>query len=691
MGYNSLQMRPGVDVEKTPLLNSAGWSYSVAVRFRDGLPEKTGGFSAINTTPLVGVCTGMHCWADHDSNKYIACGTDQRLELYFGGTLFDITPLRDTANIAVAFSTTINTPDVKIHDVGHGASVGDWVNVVVPVSVGGLIIQGFYTVTSVVDADNYFITAAANATATVAGGGAVPVFDTTNTLTPVQVTLNNHGLAVGSTFDVQVSTTVGGIVIGVDTYSVTAPVTANTFIITPGAAATSTATGSENGGNARLQYLIPTGLQSSTVQSGWGIGVWGAGVWGISSSGTIVVPLRLWFLDNFGEDLVGNYGGSPLYLWLPPVATGNIAKELNPTNFPGADNPPTQVNVSFVVAPQQMIVVLGCDGALGEPFNPMRVRWCSESDYLTWVASPTNTAGSYIIPTGSRLVGGISAPNFTVIWTDIGMWLMNYLGGTGEAELVWGFNEVGDGGIDLLAPNACGVYGNLVFFVHVNGLIKFNGQSFELVPCPVWDKMWKNLDRSQVDKVNLQVNSFFQEVAITFPSLTGDGTVDSRITYNVRENLWTYDDAPTVLARTAWVDENQYGAPIGTDLSGYLQQQDVEGVYDANGSPMAASVRTGWFSTQEGSILSMLERIEADLIVQGGNGQIFLTVYTQNYAVGPVTTYGPYAWIVGQGPPFSIVRARGRFFSIQISSTAMGVFWRHGDTRLKTQQAGRRP
>lgn len=691
MGYVALKMLPGVDVEKTPLLNSASWSYSAAVRFRDGLPEKTGGFESLNSMPLVGICTGMHAWSDSDGNGYIACGTDQRLQLYFGGTIYDITPLRLVHDVAPDFSTVIDTSTVTVVDIGHGASEGDWVNILVPVSVGGFVLQGFYQVETVVDANTYTIDAGADATATVSNGGDVPLFDTTNGSGDVQVTLNDHGLTAGGVFDVQVSTTVGGITIGVNTYSVVAPVTANTFVIQPGGVAGSTTSGSENGGDARLEYLIPTGNQSSAPESGWGLGAWGAGVWGISSSGSIINPVRLWFLDNFGPNLVGNYTGSPIYVWVPPVDGQNIALAIDTINFPSAVAPPTEVNVSFVAAQQQMIVVLGCDGAFGEPYNPMRVRWCSQGNYLKWQAAEDNTAGSYIIPKGSKLIGGISAPNFTVIWTDIGMWLMNYLGGTGQGELVWGFSPVADAGADLLAPNACAVYGNLVFFVHTNGLIRFNGQSFDIVPCPVWDKMWKNLDRSQIDKVNLQVNSFFQEVAIAFPSLTGGGVVDSRITYNVRENSWTYDAAPTLLARTAWIDENCYGAPVGTDLSGFLQQQDNEGVYDANGAVLPASIRTGWFAAQEGSLLTMMERLEADLIVTGGNGQIFVTIYAQDYATGPVRTYGPYAWIVGHGPPFSIVRARGRFLSVEISSTAAGVFWRLGDLRMKTQQAGRRP
>lgn len=697
MAFQALTVRPGVDIEQTPLLNSSGWSFSAGVRFRDGLVEKCGGFAHLNSTQLIGICTGMHAWADLSGNLYIAAGTDQFLDLFFGGLTIDITPLRATTNPTPDFSTNFGQVTINVDDTAHGASLGDWINIYVPVSVGGIILQGLYQVTAIVDANNYQIMAASAATSTVTSGGAVPSFTTTNTSPDVLVTLNNHGLIVGSLFTVQVSTTVGGITIAPGTYSVIAPVTTNTFTFAPAGAASSNTTVSENGGNAQILYLVPTGLQSATfvgTGGGYGVGGYGSGPYGVSSSGTILEPLRQWFLDNFGQDLVGNYTLSPIYVWVPPVAANNRAIAINTTNYPSAANPPQQVVFSFVAAPQQMIIAGGCTIGNTSNFDPMLVRWCDQGDFTDWAPTSVNQAGSFRIAKGSKLVGGLAAPNFTVIWTDIGMWLMNYLGGTGLSGLVWGFDEVA-GSAGLLSARSCAVFRNLVFYLSPKGMYVFDGNRITLVPCPVWDKFWKNVNLVQADKINMQVNSYFQEIDIAFPSLTGNGTVDSRITYNIRENIWTYDDAPTPFSRTAWVDENVYGAPVGADLNGYLQQQDNEGVYDADGAPINALARTGWFALQEGTLMSFMERLEADMIVIGGNQTVQVTVFAKDYpietAAFPVRTYGPFNWTPGAGPPYNLVRARGKFFSVQISSSAMSVFWRLGKLRYDIAQAGRRP
>ena len=697
MGYQSLQMTPGIDVEKSALLNSAGWSASMAVRFRDGIPEKIGGWARMNQSPLVGICTGMHTFADLSGNLYIFAGTDQRLEVFLGGLLYDITPIRATTNNAPQLSTTTGSKVVNVKDVGNGAQATDWVNITVPVAVGGLIIQGFYQIQTIVDADNYTILAATAATGNVTNGGAVPVFDSTMGSADVQVTLANHGLLAGGTFPVEVATTVGGIVIGVGTYGVIAPVAANTFTIAPAGLAGSTQTVSENSGNARIEYLISTGLQSASFASGggYGVGAYGAGAYGTgSTTSTVVEPLRQWWLDNFGEDLIGNYTFSPMYVWVPPIADGNVAIPVDTSNFPGALDPPQEVVFSFVSDPQQMVIAGGCTVGNTSNFDPNLLRWCDQSDFTDWQALATNQAGSYRIPTGSKLVGGLSAPNFTVVWTDIDMWLMSYLGGTGLSGLVWGFSKVARAS-GLLAGRACAVFRNLVFYASSNGIYVFDGNRITLIPCPVWDKFWKNLNRMQVDKVNMQVNSYFQEVSLAFPSAAGNGTVDSRITYNIRENLWTYDDAPTLTARTAWIDENVYGSLAGTDLAGFIQQQDTEGVYDADGSPLVSSIQTGWFAVQEGDLVQMMERLEADAIIQGGTGNIQITVYAKDYATEsaqyPVSTYGPYTFNIGSGPPMNIIHARGRFMSIKISSTDLGVFWRLGRLRYIMKAAGRRP
>lgn len=690
MGYQTLQQTPGIDVEKSALDNGAGWSYSMAVRFRDGLPEKIGGWAALNNNmPLVGTCRGMHAWADLAGNRYLAAGTEQRLELFYGGLITDITPIRVTTNANPDFTTVMGSATVTVTQTSHGEFDGDWIDVVIPVAVGGIVLQGLYLVQAVVDDDNFTITAAAPATSGATNTGTVPSFTTINLSTDVTVTLTNNGAVLGGTFGVQVATTVGGLTIAVGTYSVVSITDANNFVIQPGGTASSGATVFENSGHAEIAYLVHTGLASAAYLGGYGVGPYGGGPYGAAS--TIITPLRQWFLDNFGQDMVGNYTGSPIYLWVPPVAPNNVAVAIDTTNFPDAVDPPTAVNGCFVAAPQQMIIAWGCNVPNTATFDPCLVRWCDQGDFTNWDAASTNQAGSFRLTGCSRIVGAISASNFVVIWTDVDLWLMSYLGGAGGGlnQLVWGFNKIA-GASDLLAARACAVYRNLVFFASSSRFYFFDGNQVTLVPCPVWDKLWKNLNRQQVDKVNLQVNSYFQEVSIASQSLAGTD-VDQRITYNIRENTWTYDDAPTLTARTAWIDENVYGAPVGTDTSGLLQQHDTEGVYDANGATLGAGIRTGWFSAQEGTVLTMMERLEADLIVNGGTGTIQVTVYAQNYATGPVRSYGPFNWTVGSGPPWSVVRARGRFMSIMISSIDLGVFWRLGNLRYLAGQAGRRP
>ncbi len=691
MPFVSIRLNPGIDVESTRQLSESGWNESVCVRFFANLLQKVGGFLHLNEELLVGTATGMHAWSDIAGNRYIAVGTEQWLELFFGGLLYNITPLRSSDDVAVDFTTVISTPTVTIKDVSHGSVAGDWVNVFIPVSIGGLIIQGYYQIQTLIDADNYTITAASNATGSVSHGGAVPLFTTTATSANVTVTLANHGLHAGGTFTVQVDTAVGGTTVDATIYSIVGTPATNTFVITVSGVAASSTSASENGGNARLLYLVHSGPASSyyaSTSGGWGVGDWGGGQWGGGSSGgTVLIPLRQWFLDNFGQDLVGNYTGSPLFIWVPPPDTSNVALALDTTNFPSAATPPRQVNVSFVSAPQQMIICLGVDDANSHVYQPLLVRWCDAGNFEDWVATVNNQAGSYYIPSGSMLVGGISAPNFTVIWTDIDMWLMTYLGGTGLSQLVWGFTKV-TGGSGLLSARCCAIYQNIVFFASSNGFYAFDGNNIRLIPCPVWDIFWFNLNRTQVGKVNAQVNSWFQEISWAFPSADGTGEVDSRVTYNIRENTWTYDAAVSVMARTAWIDENVYGAPIGTDNSGYLQQHEVSN--DADGAPLMSSATSGWFSITEGTLMTFVERMVGDFIATGGTQTVYVTVYVQDWPEDTIRTYGPYAWTADSGPNYSIVRARGRYASIKIESTDLGIFWRVGNLRFMTQQAGRR-
>src|SRR5580692_8893017 len=135
------------------------------------------------------------------------------------------------SNATPAFSTIINTPTVTIAGFNATPIVGGFVSVSVPVSIGGLIIQGFYPVVSVPSSNSCTITAPTNATATAGPGGTVPSFTTSFGSPVVTVTLANHGLVAGSTFNVQVVTNVGGINLS-GPYTVAGVTSSSVFTIT---------------------------------------------------------------------------------------------------------------------------------------------------------------------------------------------------------------------------------------------------------------------------------------------------------------------------------------------------------------------------------------------------------------------------------------------------------------------------
>ncbi len=160
------------------------------------------------------------------------------------------------ASLAPALATTNGSAVVTVTQAAHGLSVGNWVNFIIPVAIGGLVVFGLYPVASVPDGNTYTILAGANATAT-ASGGAVPSFATTSGSAIVTVTLPNHGYLAGQSFTVQVATTLGGLTL-VGAYTIATVPTASTFTITAPLPASSSASAGENGGQAQIAGQVTT-------------------------------------------------------------------------------------------------------------------------------------------------------------------------------------------------------------------------------------------------------------------------------------------------------------------------------------------------------------------------------------------------------------------------------------------------
>lgn len=172
MTVKKIQLKPGVNRENTRYTNENGWYECDKVRFRQGTPEKIGGWQRISSATFLGVCRSLLNWVTLGGQNLIGVGTHLKFYIERGGAYYDITPIRSSVTLTDPFDTTSGSPVVLVTDVAHGGITGDFVTFSGATAVGGLTLNGEYQITVLTD-DTYNITALSNASSTANGGGTV--------------------------------------------------------------------------------------------------------------------------------------------------------------------------------------------------------------------------------------------------------------------------------------------------------------------------------------------------------------------------------------------------------------------------------------------------------------------------------------------------------------------------------------
>lgn len=170
-----LQQKAGVNKENTRYTNENGYYVSDKVRFRQGTPEKIGGWQRISSAIFQGVCRSLWNWVTLGGANLLGVGTNLKFYIESGGAYNDVTPLRKTASLLGAnpFSTTNLSANVVVTDSTDGWVNGDFVTFSGATTVGGLNLNGEYQITTIgTSTTTYQITAATAATSTATGGGA---------------------------------------------------------------------------------------------------------------------------------------------------------------------------------------------------------------------------------------------------------------------------------------------------------------------------------------------------------------------------------------------------------------------------------------------------------------------------------------------------------------------------------------
>ena len=697
MPHAAFKIVPGVDHNKTPTLNEAAISSSQLIRFipdrtMGGLVQKLGGWSKYFINTIGSTVRCLWAWEDTNSNSYLGVGaegdvldpTTGALLVINSNTAKDITPQQTTVNIAVGFSTTVGSNQVVITDTGRNADNYDSIYIKTQVSVGGIVLFGQYQVYNPGgSANTYSIYATdvlgnpALATSTVSNGGAVPVFDTTSGDTFVTVTLADHGYAIGDTFPILIATMVGGVTL-YGNYIVTSVNSTSEFVISGNSQATSTDTSSENGGN--LYAIYYNGIGPIPAGTGYGIGPYGIGGYGTGSAPTAGTGTPItaddWTLDNWGETFISCPLNGPIYQWNPTV--GSPVATVIPTAPPVNDG-------MFVAMPQRQIIAWG--STFTGVKDPLLIRWCDVNNYDVWNALITNQAGSYRIPKGSKIVQCIQGPQQGLVWTDIGIWAMQYVG----PPYVYGFNEIGNG-CGLVGRKAAGSMGGTVYWMGQSQFYRLSGGGVEPIMCPIWDVVFQDLDRNHLDKIRFAANSRFGEITWYFPTISNGGENEGYVKYNVILNQWDYgfntEDNPYV-SRTAWINESVLGPPIGASLNQYIYQHETS--TDADVRPMVSSFQTGYFAMTEADVKMFVDQIWPDMkwgYYNGSQGaNVNITFYTADYPGDTPIQHGPY--VMTNATKFITPRIRGRLISIKLESNDIGTFWRLGNIRYRTQVDGK--
>lgn len=679
MPWASIRLTPGLNTELTPTANQAGYTATNLGRFKNGMFQKLGGWEKYYPNAVNGVPTTLHAHQDLSGNKHLTIGSTTQLTDITNSVSSDITPQTLVTNPAIDLATAIGSSTVTIVDTEVSGITGyDTVYFRVPISIGGLVLSGVYQVVTNISPTSYTISAANNATATVASpGGSPPSFTTTISSANVTVTLVAHGLAVGNDFIFPISTTVGGVTV-LGRYTVQSVPTADTFVITTAISASANAGPTEmNGGDASYQYQIAIGPQ--VAGAAYGSGAYGAGAYGFGTAvagqtGTDLTATD-WSLDNWGELLIASPENGGIYYW------GASSGYRNASHIATA---PFFCAGVFVSIAQQVIVAFGAaeDAAVGVYQDPMLVRWCTVGNFFDWTASITNQAGKYRIPTGSKLVGGAATPHRNLIWSDLDLWGMDYIGAT----LAFGFNKIGSN-CGLIAKHAHAQLGGVTYWMGKSGFFAEAGGGVQPLPCPVWDAVFQDLNSTYKSKCFAAANTAFSEVWFFYPSTSGATThCDSYVKYNLIENAWDYG----LLDRTAWIDVSVLGNPIATSSTSLVFKH--ESGNDADDQVMQSSFSTGWFYVDEGREIVFVDNIYPDFRwgEYGGNDDatINITVYSVMYPGETPVAYGPFA--VSKADKYISQRFRGRQVMLGVSSDDSNIFWRLGLIRVRWAPDGRR-
>jgi hypothetical protein len=693
-----LTLKAGVNRENTRYTNENGFYVSDKVRFRQGTPEKIGGWTRISATFFLGVCRSLWNWITLGGANLLGIGTNLKFYIEQGGSYSDITPLRQTITLGANPFTTVNlSTTVTVTDSTGGWVNGDYVTFSGATAVGGLTISGEYQLTATgVSTTTYTIQSATAATSSATGGGSSVVAAYQINVGPATAVpivgwgaggwgLGTWGVGASSAYPIRLWSQMnfgdnlifgprsGPIYYWVNSSGLTSrgvllSSTGGSVTFTNASPTVVTATTTFTDGTT-LQFAatssLPTGVSAATTYY-------------VSNVSGYTFKLT----DSAGTLINTSSTGSGVYI-------SSIV-----------DVPVIQ-NYLLVSDASRFIFAFGCNDYGSSTQNPMLLRWSDQENPIQWTPAATNQAGSLLLSHGSQIITALQARQEILVFTDSTLYSLQYQG----PPVVWGSQLLADN-ISIAGQNAVALASGATYWMGVDKFYKYDGR-VQTLRCDLRQYIYNNINLDQASQFFASTNEGFNEVWFFYCS-AASSTIDRYVVYNYFENngegVWYYGD----MVRTAWLDSGLRNYPMAaTGINNIVYHElGVDDNATATTTAINAIIETAEFDIDDGDSFGFVRRILPDITFSGSNGtntpQVTMTLIPmQNSGSGannPQSVGGEsYASIqrIATAPIEEFtgqvyIRVRGRQMILKIESNQIGTQWQLGSPRLDIRADGRR-
>ena len=709
MPLQKIILKPGVNRENTRYTSEGGYYESNLVRFRQGTPEKIGGWARLSANTFVGVCRSLWNWITLPGANLVGVGTESKFYIEQTGAYFDITPIGSTHILATNPITTVNlSSTVTIADATYHPAIGDFVIFSGAVTVNNITLNGQYRVTALPSGSTYQVVANTIANASGSGGGALIY---ASYLLHIGDTIAVSALGWGS--ESWSSSNWGGLgSVSLATLKVwtqynfgenllLGPKLGALYYWNATTAPTLLAPTTITISNASPGLVTLTSNTTTPLPDGTAIMFETAG-----ALPTPLTPFTVYYVKYLTPttfNLSATYGGAAINTTSAGSGVQTISIRAVPvSSLAGANSVPLAQSTLIVSDASRFTFCFGTNDYLSTTYDPMLVRWSDQESVTNWVPSITNQSGSLRLSHGSSIQAVLQARQEILVFSDAAVYSLQYLG----PPYVWGSQLLSDN-ISIASQNATAYTNGVAYWMGQDKFYKYDGR-VQTLRCDLRQFVYNDINRTQFGQVFAGTNEGFNEVW-WFYCTQDSVTVDRYVVYNYVEDVWYYGS----LARTAWLDSPLRNYPIAATYSNNLvyHENGVDNGEGATLQPIDSSITTAQFDIGDGHNYAFVWRMLPDLTFRGSTAgtvpQMTMQLlplqnsgsgYNNPLSVGGTSATASQVVMATQSYPIDLdtyngqiyIRIRGRQMSMKISSNTLGTQWQLGAPRIDIKADGRR-